>query len=163
MTSLIRMVTFGLRFPCRSILIRPARSSLRNALLFASGCMPQASSIRLETMKVFIFRSPLMCQRANPTNNAFTPSWPAWHIQETGMGPAINLFVIGKILRPRRVPRWECAIWSNWRLLGSQLKPLLLRGDIIGYLTYTHFSTTTSAFRYNTQNLRHRLLAPSVY
>ena len=68
----------------------PAPLHCYQASSFKVTC-PKPQATRLETTKVFIFRSPLMCQRANPTDNAFTPRRPAWHIQDTGTGPTMNL------------------------------------------------------------------------
>jgi hypothetical protein len=93
-------VICGLRFPRRSTAIRPARSSLRRALAFASRSTPQSCSMRLETIKVSCFRRPRICQGARPTNKDLTPSWLALHVHETGIGPAINRPFKGRTLRP---------------------------------------------------------------
>jgi hypothetical protein len=122
----------GLRFPRPSTLIRPASLSLRSARRFASGWMPQSCSMRLETLKVSAFRSPLMCQSASPASKAFTPRRLARHSQETSMGPAMNLPWIGETRRPRRMPQCNLldAPGSRRRQRGSQLASVLVLGDI---------------------------------
>jgi hypothetical protein len=96
----IRRVTCGLRFPRRSMLIRPACSSLRSARDFASGWIPQSRRARLETITVSAFRRPLRYQSVKPTFNALTPRSLARQTQETSMGPLMNLPWIGGAWRP---------------------------------------------------------------